>query len=98
MSEIIRFSGKNIPVTAVAKIMGKDQQFIRQAMIEGMLPIGTAFRKKGSTQYDFYVSPKLLYEFTGFYFDDDILPGDVGSMEEGNPKEGDPLGLDRVER
>ena len=28
-----------------------------------------------------YVSPKLLYEFTGFYFDDDILPGDVGSME-----------------
>ena len=45
-----------------------------------------------------YVSPKLLYEFTGFYFDDDILPGDVGSMEEGKPKEGDPLGLDRVER
>ena len=45
-----------------------------------------------------YVSPKLLYEFTGFYFDDDILPGDLGSMEEGNPKEGDPLGLDRVER
>ena len=45
-----------------------------------------------------YVSPKLLYEFTGVYFDDDILPGDVGSMEEGNPKEGDPLGLDRVER
>ena len=45
-----------------------------------------------------YVSPKLLYEFTGFYFDDDILPGDVGSIEEGSPKEGDPLGLDRVER
>ena len=28
-----------------------------------------------------YVSPKLLYEFTGFYFDDDILPGDVGIGE-----------------
>lgn len=60
---VLRFSGKNIPATAVAKIMGKDQQFVRQAMIEGLLPIGVAFRKKGSNQYDFYVSPKLLYDF-----------------------------------
>lgn len=70
---VLRFSGKNIPVTAVAKIMGKDQQFIRQAMIEGLLPIGVAFRKKGSSQYDFYVSPKLLYDFTGFFFDEDLM-------------------------
>lgn len=77
---ILRFSGKNIPVTAVAKIMGKDQQFVRQAMIEGLLPIGVAFRKKGSSQYDFYISPKLLYDFTGFFFDDDLMVEvDVGS-------------------
>ena len=77
---IVRFSGKNIPVTAVAKIMGKDQQFVRQAMIEGLLPIGVAFRKKGSSQYDFYISPKLLYDFTGFFFDDDLMDEvDVGS-------------------
>ena len=77
---IVRFSGKNIPVTAVAKIMGKDQQFVRQAMIEGLLPIGVAFRKKGSSQYDFYISPKLLYDFTGFFFDDDLMAEvDVGS-------------------
>lgn len=77
---ILRFSGKNIPVTAVAKIMGKDQQFVRQAMIEGLLPIGVAFRKKGSSQYDFYISPKLLYDFTGFFFDDDLMDEvDAGS-------------------
>lgn len=77
---IVRFSGKNIPVTAVAKIMGKDQQFVRQAMIEGLLPIGVAFRKKRSSQYDFYISPKLLYDFTGFFFDDDLMDEvDVGS-------------------
>ena len=70
---VLRFSGKNIPVTAVAKIMGKDQQFVRQAMIEGLLPIGVAFCKKGSSQYDFYVSPKLLYDFTGFFFDEDLM-------------------------
>ena len=73
MSDMIRFSGKNVPVTAVAKIIGKDQSFVRQAIIEGMLPIGIAFRKEGSSHYDFYISPKLLYEYTGFYFDDDII-------------------------
>lgn len=49
-------------------------------MIEGLLPIGVAFRKKGSSQYDFYISPKLLYDFTGFFFDDDLMDEvDVGS-------------------
>ena len=82
-ASVIRFSGKNIPITAVAKIMGKDQQFIRQAMIEGLLPIGIAFRKKGSSQYDFYVSPKLLYDYTGFFFDDDLM-NDFGINIEAN--------------
>lgn len=88
---ILRFSGKNIPVTAVAKIMGKDQQFVRQAMIEGLLPIGVAFRKKGSTQYDFYISPKLLYDFTGFFFDDDLMD----EVEAGND-EVDELEIDSI--
>ena len=79
---ILRFSGKNIPVTAVAKIIGKDQQFVRQAMIEGLLPIGVAFRKKGSSQYDFYVSPKLLYDFTGFFFDEDLMEEDTEVSEQ----------------
>lgn len=72
------FSGKNIPVKEVAKLMGKDQQFIRQGIINGKLPIGTAFKKKiidtkwnrekESSQYDFYISPKLLWEYTGIIY------------------------------
>ena len=52
--------------------MGKDQQLIRQGIIRGILPIGVAFKKtiidqkwnveKESTQYDFYISPRLLWE------------------------------------
>ena len=80
-----RFSGKNIPVTAVAKIMGKDQQFVRQAMMEGLLPIGVAFKKKGSRQYDFYISPKLLYDFTGFFFDDDLVEEEEDNKESREP-------------
>lgn len=76
--EFPKFDGKNIPVKEVAKLMGKDQQFIRQGIINGMLPIGTAFKKtitdkkwneeKESSQYDFYISPKLLWEFTGIIY------------------------------
>ena len=76
MNKPLRFSGRNIPINIVAKIMGKDPKFIRSAMANDKLPIGAAFMKEGSSQYDYYVSPKLLYEFTGFYFDDDILDED----------------------
>ena len=78
--EIPKFSGKNIPVKEVAKLMGKDQQYIRQGIIRGLLPIGTAFKKtivdqkwneeKESSQYDFYISPKLLWEYTGIIYDE----------------------------
>lgn len=76
--EIPEFDGKNIPVKEVARLMGKDQQFIRQGIIRGVLPIGTAFKKtiidskwneeKESSQYDFYISPRLLWEYTGIIY------------------------------
>ena len=72
------FDGKNIPVKDVARLMGKDQQFIRQGIIRGLLPIGVAFKKnitdakwnegKETSQYDFYISPKLLWEYTGIIY------------------------------
>lgn len=76
--ELPEFDGKNIPVKEVAKLLGKDQQFVRQGIINGKLPIGTAFKKKivdrewneekESTQYDFYISPRLLWEYTGIIY------------------------------
>lgn len=69
MEQDLVFDGRNIPVADAAKIMGKDQQFIRQAMINKLLPIGLAYKKEGSTQYDFYISPKLFYEYTGFVYE-----------------------------
>ena len=76
--DIPEFDGKNIPVKEAAKLMGKDQQFVRQGIIRGILPIGTAFKKtivdpkwnteKESSQYDFYISPKLFWEYTGIVY------------------------------
>lgn len=80
LCEIPEFNGRNVPVKEAAKLMGKDQQFIRQGIIRGLLPIGTAFKKtiidqkwneeKESSQYDFYISPKLLWEYTGILYNE----------------------------
>lgn len=66
--DIPEFDGKNVPVKELARLMGKDQQFIRQGIIKGILPIGVAFKKtivdpkwneeKESTQYDFLYQSK----------------------------------------
>ena len=66
--QVSEFDGKNIPVTEAAKIIGKDQQFIRQGMIAGILPIGTVFKKEGSNQYDYYISQKMFWEYTGYVY------------------------------
>lgn len=66
MEQDLVFDGRNIPVADAAKIMGKYPQFIRLAMVNKLLPIGLAYKKEGSTQYDFYISPKLFYEYTGY--------------------------------
>lgn len=73
----ISFPPGSVPVSFAAKVYGKDPCWIRAGIISGWLPIGTATRdgkqifdvqemdsRKGRISY--YISPKLLYEQTGF--------------------------------
>lgn len=74
------FAVGSVPVLIVARVYGKDASWVRAGIISGWLPIGTATRagkkvtdisemnsKKGRISY--YISPKLLYEQTGFIWD-----------------------------
>ena len=67
----------SVPISVVAKVYGKDPAWVRSGIISGWLPIGVATRngkvvtnvseidsRYGRTNY--YVSPKLLYEETGY--------------------------------
>jgi hypothetical protein len=67
------FSGENVPIAEVARILRKDSQYIRQGIIKGYLPIGVAVKNDGSSQYDFYVSPMLLWKFTGHIWKGDTV-------------------------
>ena len=71
------FKKGSVPVKLVAKIYGKNPEWVRNGIISGYLPIGFATRHgevitdikeiniaKGRT--NFYISPKLLYDHTGY--------------------------------
>ena len=66
-----------VPVNVAAKVFGKDQCWVRAGIICGWLKIGYATRNgKLVTSIDemnsklgrinYYISPKLLYEQTGY--------------------------------
>lgn len=58
----------NVPVLHAARMMGKDQSFIREAMKRGIIDLGSAYQKEGSNQYDFYISPFKLWQLTGYVY------------------------------
>lgn len=54
---------RNITVKQASKIMGKSEQFIRVGLRNKRLPFGLAV--KLSSQWTYYISPKLFYEYVG---------------------------------
>lgn len=72
----------NVPVSVAAKVYKKDACWVRAGIISGWLPIGVATRNgKRITSLDeqssklgrinYYISPKLLYEQTGFKWEEE---------------------------
>ena len=73
------FQAGGVPVRIAAAVFKKDANWVRAGIICGWLPIGTATRdgkqitdikdmngRKGRINY--YISPKLLYEQTGYAY------------------------------
>lgn len=67
----------SVPVAVVAKVYGKDSCWVRAGIVVGWLPIGRATRdnklittlEEMDSKYgriNYYISPKLLYEDTGY--------------------------------
>ena len=74
------FEKGSVPVRIVANVYGKTPEWVRYGIVSGYLPIGIATRngiritdisdlncKYGRT--NFYISPKRLYEETGYLWE-----------------------------
>lgn len=75
--ENIEFPTGSVPVLVAARVYGKEANWVRTGIIAGWLPIGKATRngelitdpKDVDSRYgriNFYISPKRLYEETGY--------------------------------
>lgn len=71
------FTRGSVPVAIAARVYGKDASWVRAGIIAGWLPIGKATRngklvssiEEMDSKYgriNFYISPKKLYEETGY--------------------------------
>lgn len=58
-------SERKIIVPEVAKLLGKSNLFIYEAMKRGFLNIGIAMQLPGSKKWSFSISPALLAEYMG---------------------------------
>lgn len=72
-----KFAEGNVPVSVAARVYGKDASWIRAGVICGWLPIGKATRggklitrlEEMDSRFgriNYHISPKLLYEETGY--------------------------------
>ena len=83
-----------VPIAIVAHVYGKDECWVRAGLVSGYLPIGIATRngkqvtkisemdsKKGRISY--FVSPKELYEETGFEWNGEKTVKELTDHEKG---------------
>lgn len=63
-TEALTAGDTKLTVKIAADLMGVSEQFVRVAMQQKQLPIGTAVKLTGS-KYTYYISPKLFTEYTG---------------------------------
>lgn len=65
----MEFNGTKVPIDAAAAALNVTEAFIRVGMQKGKLPIGSCFKMDdGSSKTVYYISPKLLYEYSGFAY------------------------------
>lgn len=65
--ELPAFTGRNVPISELAKATGKDPQYIRIGLQQGYLKFGVAFKKENSSEYNYYCSDKKVWEETGYF-------------------------------
>lgn len=65
--ETPNFTGRNVPITEIAKAIGKDAQYIRIGLQRGILKFGVAIKLDGSSEYNYYCPDKKVWEELGYF-------------------------------
>ena len=63
------FGQGGVPVKIAAKVFGRSEIWVRNGIRTGLLPIGVVTSSEQQLNASVYISPKLLWEFTGYVYD-----------------------------
>ena len=81
--ESVRFPPGSVPVPVAAAVIGMDKNLLMNCIDAGEIDLGFVHktpRKRGKRQYrKYYISPKKLYELTGFVWNGEKTVGEVKS-------------------
>lgn len=63
-----KFGMGGVPVSVAAKVFGRSEVWVRNGIRTGLLPIGAVTSAGQQLNSSVYISPKLLWEFTGYVY------------------------------
>lgn len=61
------FTGRNVPIKEIASAIGKDAQYVRVGIQQGVLKFGVAIKMEDSNEYNYYCPDKKVWEETGYF-------------------------------
>ena len=67
ISRTPKFTGRNVPIIEIARATGKDPQFLRVGLQQGILNFGYAFKNKNSSEYSYFCPDKKVWEELGYF-------------------------------
>lgn len=65
----MEFKKANMPVAVAAKALHMDCQTVRVLIQKNLVTWGTAYKRPGSRQYSYMISPLKFYQETGFLWE-----------------------------
>ena len=65
--ELPAFTGRNVPISELAKAIGKDALYIRIGLQMGILKFGYALKRENSSEFNYYCPDKKVWEETGYF-------------------------------
>lgn len=68
IAEIIpRFTGRDVPISEIAKATGKSERFLKRVLREDIMHFGIAVKSDKGNQYRYLCPDKLVWETFGYF-------------------------------
>lgn len=61
------FTGRNVPISELAKAMGKSSAFLARGLREGVFRFGYALKSDNGEKYSYLCPDKKVWEDTGYF-------------------------------